>query len=179
MRRAVLASLLILPIAASSAAAQTAASAEAPVRAVVAPRPIFMAATGETNFGIVAGADVTNATGTAVLNPTALTAGQSTAMFTASGEPNTNVVVTCRGSLILFHSNGSHAMRFEPAVSASHDAGNPAAGMLCNGAAGSFPSALNGNGELYMWLGGYLFVHSHNPPTAGMYRGIYTLSISY
>jgi uncharacterized protein DUF4402 len=180
MRHAVVASIILLLTSALDATAQTTANADAAVRALVSPRPIFMTATGETNFGVVTGADIANVTGTAVINPKSPGAGQSTAVFSVSGEPNTLVVVTCRGSLILtLSSNSSHAMRFEPTVTHSTDLGSPGgAGQGCNGG-GTFSSTLGGGGELYMWLGGSLSVHSHNPPTAGMYTGIYTHTISY
>jgi hypothetical protein len=180
MRHAVVASIILLLTGALDATAQTTANADAAVRALVSPRPIFMTATGETNFGVVTGADVANVTGTAVINPNSPGTGQSTAVFSVSGEPNTRVVVNCRGSLILtLSSNSAHAIRFEPNVAQSYDLGNPfGAGPGCNGA-GTFGSTLGGAGELYMWLGGYLLVHTHNPPTAGTYSGIYTLTISY
>jgi len=181
MRHAVFASLLLLSTGALSASAQSSTFAEAPVRVQVAPRPISMTANGATDFGLVAGADIINGGVTAIIDPRARGAGQSTATFLVNGEPNTRVTVSCRAFADLLTADRSHSLRFDPDVVHSTDGTNQAgAGSGCAAGIGfSFNQVLNAHGELHMWLGGRLSSIFENPPTAGAYSGAYTLTIAY
>jgi hypothetical protein len=181
MRHAAVASILLLVTGPLTATAQTMATEDAPVQAAVALRPISMTRAGITDFGIVTGADVANVTGTAVISPNAPGLGQSTAMFSISGEPNTGVTVTCGAPAFLFlNTDPSHSMTFEGVVAHSTDQTNQGGARAeCFGGSGTFSAMLSGTGDVHAWLGGQLRVRSHNPPTAGAYSGTYKLVVSY
>jgi hypothetical protein len=165
MKRSLLAAVaLALPTAAHSQG-----SAQAPVEINIQTNAT-LTRTGVTSFG-----NVGNSGRTVTINSKSPATDQSTAMFVASGDAGTNIMVSFDATLDLCHETLGCAQKFvfTPRVVAFNSQSQTAAADFNNGSV----VALSTSGKYYFWLGGSVTVLSGAP--TGLYSAMLTMSVVY
>lgn len=161
MKPLILVTLIISGLA-ETAGAQVQATA---TLAATVEQDLQLTSTGETNFGRIG-----NFAHTETIDPTAPTADQTTAQFSATS--SNAVVYTCPTEVRLT-GPGASSMTFTTRMS-SHTAADRQATSGLNSCAEAF---LINEPTVFFWLGGDLKVLSNQEP--GSYSGVFTLSATY
>jgi hypothetical protein len=127
---------------------------------------------GMTTFGTIG-----SSARTVTIDPRSPAPDQSTAMFTAAGTPNANVVVTFDATTDLCHETSGCAQKivFTPHVIEGQQ--TYWQGCCSTDVANDGVVRLNPDGTRYFWLGGKITTTANQP--TGLYSGLFTMRIVF
>jgi hypothetical protein len=146
--------------------------ATAPVTVTV-QSDVTLTRTGTTSFGTVG-----NTARTITIDPTSPAPDQSTALFTAAGTSNANVIVNFDATTDLCHeaSGCGEKVVFTSHVKGSADGPNPFSARFADVPNGG-TVRLNPDGNHYFLLGGSIQTAAGQP--AGVYSGVFSMRVVY